>query len=104
MRQSSSFGLRFPTNRKRSKILLRMPRVSHEELLARLTKGKRIPALLLRGDEPFLRDPTRSQLTETFVPAPARAWAVSRYSANPSEPHDALPPAHTPPMLARPHT
>ena len=43
-----------------------MPRVSHEELLSRLTKGKPIPALLLLGDEPFLRDATRAQLIETF--------------------------------------
>jgi len=33
-----------------------MPRVSYEELLSRLTKGKPVSAILLLGDEPFLRD------------------------------------------------
>ena len=77
-----------------------MPRVSHEELLVRLTKGKPIPALLLLGDEPFLRDASRAQLIETFVPEAARPWAVSRYSADRNETQDALEQAQTLPMLA----
>src|ERR1700687_3233420 len=77
-----------------------MPRVSHEELLSRLTKGKPIPALLLLGDEPFLRDASRAQLIETFVPEAARAWAVSRHSADRGETQDALEQAQTLPMLA----
>jgi len=77
-----------------------MPRVSHQELLARLTKGKPIPALLLLGDEPFLRDASRAQLIETFVPEAARPWAVSRYSADRNEMRDALEQAQTLPMLA----
>jgi len=78
----------------------RMPRISHEELLSRLTKGKPIPALLLLGDEPFLRDASRAQLIETFVPEAARPWAVSRYSADRNETQDALEQAQTLPMLA----
>ena len=77
-----------------------MPRVSHEELLSRLAKGKPIPALLLLGDEPFLRDASRAQLIETFVPESARPWAVSRYSADRGETQDALEQAQTLPMLA----
>jgi DNA polymerase III subunit delta len=77
-----------------------MPRVSHQELLARLTKGTPIPALLLLGDEPFLRDASRAQLVETFVPEGSRAWAVSRYSADRNETQDALEQAQTLPMLA----
>src|SRR5712671_5895264 len=77
-----------------------MPRVSHQELLARLTKGKPIPALLLLGDEPFLRDASRAQLIETFVPEAARPWAVSRYSADRNETQAALEQAQTLPMLA----
>src|SRR5258705_7316078 len=77
-----------------------MPRVSHQELLARLTKGKPIPALLLLGDEPFLRDASRAQLIDTFVPEAARPWAVSRYSADRNETQDALEQAQTLPMLA----
>jgi len=77
-----------------------MPRVSPQELLARITKGKPIPALLLLGDEPFLRDASRAQLIETFVPEAARPWAVSRYSADRNETQDALEQAQTLPMLA----
>src|SRR6267143_1378716 len=77
-----------------------MPRVSHQELLARLTKGKPIPALVLLGDEPFLRDASRAQLIETFVPEAARPWAVSRYSADRNEIQAALEQAQTLPMLA----
>ena len=77
-----------------------MPRVSHAELLSRLAKGKPVPALLLLGDEPFLRDASRAQLIETFVPEAARAWAVSRYSTDRGETQDALEQAQTLPMLA----
>jgi len=33
-----------------------MPPVSTDELLSRLKKGKPIPAILLLGEEPYLRD------------------------------------------------
>jgi DNA polymerase-3 subunit delta len=77
-----------------------MPRLSHEELQDRISKGKPIPALLLLGDEPFLRDNCRAQLIEHFVPAAARDWAVSRYSADRGETRDAMEQAQTLPMLA----
>jgi len=77
-----------------------MPRISQEELLSRLTKGKPIPALLLLGEEPFLRDASRAQLIEKFVPEAARDWAISRYSADRNETRDALEQAQTLPMLA----
>ena len=77
-----------------------MPRVSHEDLLTRLKKGKPIPALLLLGEEPYLRDASRAQLIETFVPETARAWAVSRYSADRGETRDALDQAQTMPLLS----
>src|SRR6266478_313074 len=53
----SSVGACFPRRQKRSKLTLRMPRVSREEFVSCLTKGKPVPALLLLGDEPFLDDP-----------------------------------------------
>ena len=77
-----------------------MPRISQPELLARLSKAKPIPALLLLGDEPFLRDASRAALIDTFVPEAARAWAVSRYSADRNETQSALEQAQTLPMLA----
>jgi DNA polymerase-3 subunit delta len=77
-----------------------MARISQDELLARLSKGKPIPALLLLGDEPFLRDASRAQLIEAFVPDGARDWAVSRYSAARGQTQDALEQAQTLPMLS----
>ena len=37
-----------------------MARISPEELLGRLEKGKTIPAILLLGEEPYLRDYCRA--------------------------------------------
>lgn len=78
-----------------------MAQVSHEELLARLEKGKTIPAVLLLGEEPYLRDACRVQLVEKFVPEAARTWAVSRYSAGRGETQAAMEQAQTLPMLSK---
>jgi len=75
-------------------------RVSQQEFLARLQKGKAIPAILLLGDEPYLRDSCRALLIERFVPEAARAWAVSRYSADRGETQAALDQAQTMAMLS----
>src|ERR1700674_2146464 len=77
-----------------------MGRVSPEELLARLEKGKPVPAILLLGEEPYLRDGCRTQLIERFVPEAARTWAVSRYSAGRGETQAALDQAQTMAMLS----
>jgi DNA polymerase-3 subunit delta len=77
-----------------------MARVSQREFLARLGKGKTIPAILLLGDEPYLRDSSRAHLIERFVPEAARVWAVSRYSAGRGETQTALEQAQTMAMLS----
>jgi len=77
-----------------------MARVSREELLARLKKGTAPPAMLLLGEEPYLRDACRKQLIDTFVPEAARTWAVSRYSADRGETQAALEQAQTMAMLS----
>src|SRR5258708_19358304 len=77
-----------------------MARVSPEELLGRLEKGKPIPAILLLGEEPYLRDACRAQLIERFVPEASRTWAVSRYSAERAETQAAFEQAQTLPMLS----
>src|ERR1700688_3657188 len=77
-----------------------MARVSPQELLSRLEKGKIIPAVLLLGDEPYLRDACRAQLIEQFVPEASRTWAVSRYSADRGETEAALSQAQSLPMLS----
>jgi DNA polymerase III subunit delta len=77
-----------------------MVRMNLEELRQRLEKGKPVPALLLLGDERYLRDACRAALIEKFVPEAARAWAVSRFSADRGETQAALDQAQTLPMLA----
>ena len=77
-----------------------MARVSAEEMLTRLGKGKPIPALLLLGEERYLRDRCRAELIDKLVPEAARTWAVSRYSADRGETQPALEQAQTLPMLA----
>src|SRR6266705_2566273 len=78
-----------------------MARISQKELLARLEKGKPIPAILLLGEEPYLRDACRAQLIEKFATEAAGVWAVSRYSADRGETQAALEQGQTLPMLAR---
>ena len=77
-----------------------MAQISANELLSRLEKGKPIPAILLLGEEPYLRDRCRTLLVESYVPDAARAWAVSRYSADRGETQAALDQAQTMAMLS----
>lgn len=77
-----------------------MARLSVDEFRERLGKGKIVPAVLLYGDQPFLRDACRGQLIEKFVTEAARAWAVSRFSAERGETQAALDQAQTIPMLS----
>ena len=77
-----------------------MARISREELVDRLEKGKPIPAILLLGEEAYLRDACREQLIERFVPEASRTWAVSRYSAVRGETQAALEQSQTMAMLS----
>ena len=77
-----------------------MARTPAEELLERLGNGRPVAALLLLGDEPYLRDRCRAELIEKYVPEAARAWAVSRFSAQRGEAQAAIDQAQTLPMLS----
>src|SRR5437870_5108610 len=77
-----------------------MPQITAENLTARLDKGKPLPALLLLGEEPYIRDTWRVQIVEKLIPDAARDWAVCRYSADRGETQNALEQAQTLPMLA----
>lgn len=77
-----------------------MAQTNAGELLARLQKGRTVPAILLLGEETYLRDTCRAQLIERFVPEAARAWAVSRFSAARNEVQAAVDQAQTLPMLS----
>ena len=78
-----------------------MARMSVEEFKEKLTNGRPVAAVLLCGDQPFLRDACRAQLIEKFVPEAARAWAVSRFSAERGETQAALDQAQSMPMLSK---
>ena len=78
-----------------------MPPLASHELLSRLKKGKPVPAILLLGAEPYLRDICRAQLIEQYVPEAARTWAVSRFSAERGDIQAALDQAQTLPMLSQ---
>jgi len=77
-----------------------MPDVKVEALMAKLASGKALPAILLYGDDVYLRKSCRDKLVETYVPEAARDWALARYSAADGEWDDALQRAVTVPMLA----
>src|SRR5438477_13117468 len=77
-----------------------MARISRVELLGRLEKGKPVAAILLVGEEVYLRDACREQLIERFVPEAARTWAGSRYSVGRGETQAALEQAQTMAMLS----
>lgn len=78
-----------------------MPTISSESLIARLTKSKAGPSLLLLGKDVYLRDVFRERVIETSTDPAARGWAVSRFSADEGELGQALVQARTVPMLAR---
>ena len=77
-----------------------MARTTPGELLERLGKGRAVAALLLLGDERYLRDRCRAELIEKYVPEAARTWAISRFSAQRGETQAALEQAQTLPMLS----
>jgi DNA polymerase III subunit delta len=74
--------------------------VRPHELLSRLKKGKPVPAILLLGEEPYLRDLCRAQLIDQYVAEAARTWALSRFSAEREDIQAALDQAKTLPMLS----
>jgi DNA polymerase-3 subunit delta len=76
-----------------------MPRITADKLSAALDKSKPVPALLLLGDEPYIRDTWRARMT-AIIPEAARTWAISHFSADRGETQTALEQAQTLPMLS----
>ena len=58
-----------------------MSELSAQQLVERLARGKPVPAILLLGTDPYLRDLCRNQIIQTCVPEGAREWAVQRFSS-----------------------
>lgn len=77
-----------------------MADVSPEKLIARLAGGKPVPAVVLLGTDPYLRDLCRKQIVEACVPEGAREWAVARVRGDGKGWNEALERVQTMPMLA----
>lgn len=77
-----------------------MASLSPHELLARLAKGKPIPAILLVGSDSYLRQLCRSKLVEAYVAEGTRDWGVHKFSAGEDDISAILGQAQTMPMLA----
>jgi DNA polymerase III subunit delta len=58
-----------------------MSETTPQKLVERLARGKPVPAILLLGTDPDLRDLCHNEIIEACVPEGAREWAVQRYSA-----------------------
>jgi DNA polymerase-3 subunit delta len=77
-----------------------MARVSWEKMQTRLAAGKPIAAIVLEGDDVYLRDLCHRQIIENFVPEGSRDWAVQRLSAKDASWDEVFQRAQTLPMLA----
>jgi DNA polymerase III subunit delta len=77
-----------------------MAPLSPHELLARLAKGKHIPAILLVGGDGYLRDLCRKKLVEAYVAEGTRDWGIRKFSAEDEDVSAILGQAQTMPMLA----
>jgi len=59
-----------------------MPAANTAQLLEKIGKGKAVPAIVLMGSDPYLRDLIRTKLREAYVPDGAQDWAIARMSAS----------------------
>jgi len=73
---------------------------STDRFFEHLARGKPVPGILLLGGDIYLRDLCRGRLAEAYVPAAARDWGVSRFSAAEDSLDRILSQAQTLPMLA----
>ncbi len=77
-----------------------MPDISADKLVARLSTGKPVTAIVLLGTDSYLREMCRNKIIEACVPEAAREWALARISVQDSGWDEVLQRAQTMPMLA----
>jgi len=77
-----------------------MATVSPHDLMARLAKGKPIPAILLVGTDSYLRDLCRKKLVDAYIAEGTRDWGIRKFSAEEEDAAAILGQAQTIPMLA----
>ena len=78
-----------------------MPESSPTQLIENLKKGKPIPAIVLMGTDPYLRDMCRNGIIHAYVPDAVRDWALARISVQGGDWGELFQRAQTLPMLAR---
>jgi DNA polymerase III subunit delta len=78
-----------------------MPDSSPTQLIESLKKGKAIPAIVLMGTDPYLRDMCRNKVIESYVPDGVRDWALARISVQGADWSEVFQRAQTLPMLAQ---
>jgi DNA polymerase III subunit delta len=78
-----------------------MPESSPTQLIERLAKGKPIPAIVLMGTDPYLRDICRNGIIQAYVPDAVRDWALARISVQGGDWGEVFQRAETLPMLAQ---
>lgn len=78
-----------------------MPAASPERLIGALRAGKPPAAIVLLGEDSYLRELCRKKIIEACVPEDARDWAVARISAREAGWDEILGRASTMPMLAQ---
>jgi DNA polymerase-3 subunit delta len=78
-----------------------MPDISAEKIVAQLTAGKPVAAIVLLGADSYLREMCRNKIIEACVPEAAREWALARIAVQDSGWDEVLQRAQTMPMLAQ---
>src|SRR3984957_3752923 len=78
-----------------------MPDISPEKLVAQLSAGKPVAAIVLLGTDSYLREMCRNKIIEACVPEAAREWELARIAVQDSGWDEVLQRAHTMPMLAQ---
>jgi DNA polymerase III delta subunit len=71
-----------------------------DKLIAGLTQGRPVPAIVLLGTDSYLREMCRARILDACVPEAARAWAVARISARETGWDEILQRAQMLPMLS----
>lgn len=77
-----------------------MPELSPDKLIERLAKGKTVPAIVLEGTDPYLREMCRNKIIDSYVPEAVRDWALGRITVRGGEWSELFQRAETMPMLA----
>jgi DNA polymerase-3 subunit delta len=78
-----------------------MPESSPTRLLEQLAKKKPIPAIVLMGTDPYLRDLCRNAIIQAYVPDAVRDWALARVTVQGTDWSEVFQRAETLPMLAQ---